>query len=108
VIFIVVRFKVADKYRDSFLEIVRPFTESTLAEPGNLWFEWARTVADPNEFVLMEAFRDAEAGAAHVQSQHFQDGLDAIRPTLTETPRIVNTEIAGAAEWSRMGELEID
>jgi len=42
-----------------------------------------------------------------VKSDHFRKGLDAMRPALVETPRILNTEIPGT-EWGRMGELQID
>ena len=51
--------------------LTREFTEATRAEPGNLWFDWSRSLDDPTEYVLVEAFRDGEAGAAHVQSEHF-------------------------------------
>ncbi|MFD6880728.1 putative quinol monooxygenase [Rhodococcus sp. NPDC060084] len=105
-IFIVVRFKVLSEHQDDWLATTADFTESTRKEPGNLWFDWSRSVDDPSEFVLVEAFRDEDAGAAHVKSDHFRNGLDAMRPVLAETPRILNTEIPGT-EWSRMGELEI-
>lgn len=105
-IFIVVRFRVRREYRDDWVALTKEFTESTRAEPGNLWFEWSRSVDDPSEYVLVEAFRDGEAGSAHVGADHFRKGLDAMRPALSETPRILHTEIPGV-EWSRMGELEI-
>jgi len=41
---------------------VRPFTEATRGEPGNLWFEWSRRVDDPHGFVLLEVFRHAQPG----------------------------------------------
>lgn len=106
-IFIVVRFKVRPEFQDSWLEITKEFTEATRAEPGNLWYDWSRNVDDPGEFILVEAFRDSAAGAAHVNADHFRKGLDAMRPALIETPRIINTEVPGT-EWSRMGELQID
>lgn len=105
-IFIVVKFKVRPDHQDDWLRRTAEFTAATRAEPGNLWFDWNRSVTDPSEFVLVEAFRDGEAGAAHVQSDHFRQGLEAMRPALAETPRILNTEIEGT-EWARMGELEI-
>ncbi|AQT79120.1 antibiotic biosynthesis monooxygenase [Mycolicibacterium litorale] len=105
-IFIVVRFPVLESHLDQWPALTAPFTEATRAEPGNLWFRWSRSLDDPNEYVLVEAFRDAEAGAAHVQSEHFRLGLQAMRPALRDTPRIVHTEMAGE-DWSRMGELEI-
>ena len=49
-----------------------PFTEVTRSKPGCLWFDWSRSLDDPNEYVLVEAFAGGEAGAAHVQSAHFK------------------------------------
>jgi hypothetical protein len=65
-------------------------------------FEWSHSLADVNEYVLVEAFRDSEAGAAHVNSDHFTEGLATMRPALSATPRIVHTEIEGE-DWSSMG-----
>jgi quinol monooxygenase YgiN len=86
--------------------LTEAFTDATRAEPGNLWFDWSRSLDDPNEYVLVEGFRDAAAGAAHVNSEHFRRGLEAMRPALSATPRILHTEMAGE-DCSQMGELEI-
>jgi quinol monooxygenase YgiN len=105
-IFIVVKFAVREEYQDEWPRITREFTEATRAEPGNLWFEWNRSVDDPAEYVLIEAFRDSRAGADHVGAEHFRKGLESMRPALNETPRIIHTEVP-TGEWARMGELEI-
>jgi quinol monooxygenase YgiN len=104
-IFITVKFKVRPEFTDGWLELVDDFTQATRKEPGNLWFEWSRSVSDPNEFVLVEAFKD-DAAAAHVKSDHFTAGLAAMRPAVVETPKIINFVVPGE-DWSRMGELEI-
>jgi len=52
------KFKAKPDWSDRWLDLVRDFTEATRAEPGNLWFDWSRSVEDPSEFVLVEAFRD--------------------------------------------------
>jgi quinol monooxygenase YgiN len=104
-IFITVKFKVRPEYVDGWLDLVDDFTQATRREPGNLWFEWSRSVDDPNEFVLVEAFQDDAAGA-HVGSDHFITAMQTMRPAIAETPRIINFVTPGE-EWSRMGELEI-
>lgn len=106
-IFIVVKFKVKPEYMDQWLEQVDTFTRATRAEPGNLWFEWSRSVEESDTFVLVEAFEDA-AGEAHVKSDHFKAGLEAMRPMIAQTPQIVSTKIEGAHGWSEMGELKVD
>jgi len=106
VIFIVVTFEVRPEYSDDWLTLVGPFTEATRAEPGNLWFDWSRDLEDPDRFVLLEAFRDAEAGAAHVGSAHFHEALALMPPLLRAVPRIVNVEVPGT-DWSRLAEMEL-
>jgi quinol monooxygenase YgiN len=105
-IFIVVKFPVKPEHADGFMDRVRDYTESTRVEEGNLWFEWSRSVEDPHEFVLVEAFRD-DAGEAHVNSEHFTAGLEAMRPALAATPKIVSRQVEGE-DWDRMGELQLD
>ncbi len=105
-IFIVVKFPVKPEYVESWPEHVAAFTAATRAEPGNLWFDWSRGVADPNEYVLVEAFQD-DAAEAHVNSDHFRAGLETMRPLLRHTPQIVSTTIEGQTGWSEMGELRI-
>lgn len=105
-IFIAVKFKVRPEHSDTWLSLVADFTEATRAEPGNLWFDWSRSVDDPNEFVLLEAFRDGDAGAAHVGSDHFKKAITVMPDALVETPRIINGELPGE-EWSLMGEMQV-
>ncbi|MCB5906319.1 putative quinol monooxygenase [Streptomyces pinistramenti] len=106
-IFIVVKFPVKPECVEEWRTRVDAFTEGSRAEPGNLWFEWSRSLEDPNTFVLVEAFQD-DAAAAHVNSEHFRAGLETMRPMLRHTPEIVSTVIEGATGWSAMGELTID
>jgi quinol monooxygenase YgiN len=105
-IFIVVKFTTLPEHRESWLSEVDAFTQATRAEPGNLWFEWSRSVDDPDQFVLVEAFRDGEAGGAHVGSEHFRAAMRLMPPMLAKTPEIVSTEVPGTG-WSEMGELTV-
>ncbi|GAB4098092.1 putative quinol monooxygenase [Sinomonas halotolerans] len=103
--FIVVKFETLPEYTEAFPQIVREFTESTRAEPGNLFFEWSRSLENPAEYVLVEAFTDEGAGP-HVQSEHFAAGLEAMRPCLARTPSIVSRQVDGSG-WDAMGELQV-
>ena len=106
-IFITARFRVRPEDADRWPEISRSFTEATRAEPGCLWFDWSRSIDDPTEYVLVEAFADGDAGAAHVHSDHFKAAQKELPPHLEETPRIVNFEVPGT-DWSELGELAVD
>ena len=106
-IFITAKFRVRPEDADRWPESAGPFPEATRSEPGNLWFDWSRSVEDPNEYVLVEAFADDEAGAAHVQSDHFKQAQRDLPPHLAETPRIVNAHVPGT-EWSQLGEMAVE
>ena len=105
-IFIVVKFLVKPEYVDRWLDLVAPFTAATRAEPGNLWFEWSRSVDTPNEFVLIEAFADGDAGRTHVESEHFAAAIVAMPEALLATPRIVS-QLVDQAGWNEMGEITV-
>jgi quinol monooxygenase YgiN len=106
-IFITAKFRVRPEDADRWPAIASSFTEATRAEPGNLWFDWSRSLDDPTEYVLVEAFADDEAGAAHVQSDHFRTARQELPNHLAETPRIVNFAVPGT-DRSDLGEMKVD
>ncbi|HEX5534214.1 MAG TPA: putative quinol monooxygenase [Actinomycetales bacterium] len=105
-IFITAKFRVRPEDADRWPEISREFTEATRAEPGCLWFDWSRSLEDPTEYVLVEAFRDGDAGAAHVQSDHFRQAQQDLPPHLAETPRVINVNVP-QDDWSELGEMAV-
>ncbi|QLQ36048.1 putative quinol monooxygenase [Micromonospora robiginosa] len=105
-IFITAKFRVRAADADRWPRIAADFTAATRAEPGCLWFDWSRSLDDPTEYVLVEAFRDDEAGAAHVQSAHFREAQRTLPPHLAETPRIVNATVP-QDDWSLLGEMAV-
>lgn len=105
-IFIVVKFTVRPEFAETWLPAVESFTTSTRKEPGNLWFDWSRSVDDPNRFVLLEAFEEGSAGSDHVGSDHFKAAMELMPSMLVKTPEIVNVQVPGRG-WSEMGELAV-
>jgi quinol monooxygenase YgiN len=103
-IFIAVKFTIRPDRSDDWLALVEDFTTATRQEAGNLFFEWSRSVDDPHQFVLLEAFQSPEAGASHVNSEHFKTAMAWIPEVIAKTPDIVNVEVPGD-DWSKMAEL---
>lgn len=103
-IFICVKWKIKPEYADQWPELAREFTEATRAEEGNLFFDWSRSVEDPTNYVLIEAFKD-DAAAAHVNSAHFAKAQADLPQYVTETPLVRNMQIEGD-HWDRLGEFE--
>lgn len=106
-IFITARFTVKPEHADQWTEISRAFTEATRAEEGCLWYDWSRSVEDPTVYVLVEAFRDGDAGAAHVSSVHFKQAQAELPAYLQRTPDIVHFEVDQDG-WSELGELAVN
>jgi quinol monooxygenase YgiN len=106
-IFITAKFQVKPESADRWPEIASDFTAATRAEPGCLWFDWSRSLTDPHEYVLVEAFRDEEAGAAHVGSDHFAAAQRELPQHLLHTPKVVSVSVDQDG-WSELGEMAVD
>ena len=105
-IFITAKFQILPEHAEAWPEIRREFTEATRAEDGCLWFDWSRSLEDPNEYVLVEAFRDGDAGGAHVNSGHFKAAQEKLPAYLAATPKIVSQSL-DQDDWSELGEMQV-
>ncbi|STC70003.1 putative quinol monooxygenase [Corynebacterium pilosum] len=105
-ILINVRFRPLPEHVEDFREKVADFTEASRAEDGCLFFDWFRNTDDPNEYILVEGFKD-DAAEAHVNSEHFKAAQELFPTLLTETPQIINTLIEGKTEWDEMAEFQV-
>jgi len=100
-IFIVVKWTIKPERSGNWLADVAEFTQGTRSEPGNISFEWSRSVDNPDQFVLVEAFQDGAAGA-HVNSDHFKAATVVLSESLAAVPEIINVEVPDG--WSRVAE----
>lgn len=105
-ILIVVKHPVRPEYADDWSTLVAPFTDGTRAEPGNISFEWSRSVDDPNVYLLVEAFKDGAAGVAHVNSEHFKAAVARMPDLLSARPQLIYADIP-ATDWVPMAEFEV-
>ena len=105
-IFIVVKFETKPEWTDRWPGLVASFTAATRAEAGNLWFEWSRSLDNPAEYVLVEAFRDTDAGGVHVNSDPFKRAMAELPQALKSTPKIISHTVE-ADGWSQMGEMSV-
>ena len=103
-IFIVVKWTIRPERSGEWLQLVDAFTRATRDEPGNIFFEWSKSVDSPHQFVLVEAFQNGEAGAAHVNSDHFKTAMAWMPEVVAQAPEIINVEVPGD-NWARMAEV---
>jgi len=66
--------------------IVKHLTElaaATRTEPKNLYYDFFRSPHDPDHFVILEQYSEADGLAVHRETEHFQRlGLGTIIPLL--------------------------
>lgn len=103
-IFIVVKFTVRPEYADEWLSRVDDFTRATRDEPGNIFFEWSRSVDNSDQFVLVEAFQD-DAAAAHVNSDHFKTAMSWMPDVVATVPDIISQQGVEGSGWGKMAEV---
>ena len=103
-IFIVVKWPVKPERSEEWLSLVDDFTRATRAEPGNIFFEWSRSVDDPHTYYLVEAFQD-DAGGAHVNSEHFKTAMGWLPDAVAAQPEIISISGVEGAGWGKMGEV---
>ena len=61
--------------------------QASAREPGVARFDILQQQDDPTRFVFIEAYRSAEAPAAHKETKHYQVWRDAVAPMMAE-PRV--------------------
>jgi quinol monooxygenase YgiN len=105
-IFITAKFTIKPEFADRWPEISKSFTEATRSEPGCMWFDWSRSLDNSNEYVLVEAFKDGDAGGAHVNSDHFKRAQKELPSHLVATPKIISF-VVPQDDWSDLGEMAV-
>ena len=106
-ILIVVKFPVRPERADEWAALAADYARAVNAEEGSLFFEWSRSVEDPDTFVCVEGFRDADAGAAHVgdrrTSRHF---VEQAPDLVAAQPQIIYVDAPDVSGWGPMGEIQ--
>jgi quinol monooxygenase YgiN len=67
-------------------------------------FDYYENAEQRGEFVLVETFRDGDAGAAHVATEHAQKFFPFMATVVSERPKINYQDLDGDA-WNEMAEV---
>lgn len=70
----------------AFIEVTRQNSVESLKEPGVARFDVVQQADDPTRFVLIEAYKTADAPAAHKETAHYAAWRDAVAPMM-QSPR---------------------
>jgi quinol monooxygenase YgiN len=69
-----------EQFKAATLENAR----NSIQEPGIAGFDIVQQQDDPTRFVLVEAYRTADAPAAHKETPHYAKWRDAVAPMMAE------------------------
>ena len=102
-IFVAIRIDVREDRREEFRSGIARYVDDVRGEPGNIDFTCFEDLGTPNRFAVLASYVDADAGSAHVASDHAKWFFGWLPTVVTETPRIVYQELPGEG-WSEMAE----
>ena len=105
-ILIVVKFPVRPDRAGDWEQLSARYTHAVRAEEGCLFFEWSTSLEEPETYVLVEGFRDAAAGEAHVQTEAFTDFVGAAPDLVAAQPQIIYVDAPDVPGWGPMGEIQ--
>ncbi len=105
-ILIVVKFPVRPDKADAWAQLSADYARAVNSEEGSLFFEWSRSVEEPDTWVCIEGFRDADAGAAHVGTDAFRRFVDRAPDLVSAQPQIIYVDAPDVSGWGPMGEIQ--
>ena len=88
---------------DEWLALADSYAKDVNSEDGCLFFQFARSLANENEFVCIEGFKDAQAGATHVKQPYVKRFFETA-PDLVSGSRRSSTSIrpmTASVRWAR-------
>jgi quinol monooxygenase YgiN len=90
---------------DTWLALAGSYAKDVNSEDGCLFFQFARSLTNDNEFVCIEGFKDAAAGATHVKQQHVKNFFEATPHLVATQPQIIYIDTPHDG-FGPMGEIQ--
>jgi quinol monooxygenase YgiN len=90
---------------DEWLEVANAYARDVNAEEGCLFFKFSRSLDDENEYICIEGFRDADAGASHVAQPHVKKFFETAPDLVSAQPQILYIDTPHDG-FGPMGEIQ--
>jgi quinol monooxygenase YgiN len=104
-ILINIKIPVRPEKTDEWLALADSYAKAVNAEEGCLFFQFSRSLTDENEYVCIEGFRDADAGAAHVKHDYVKDFFEKTPYLVSAQPQIIYIDTPHDG-FGPMGEIQ--
>ena len=90
---------------DDWLVLANSYARDVNSEDGCLFFQFARSLTDEDEFICIEGFKDADAGATHVKQPYVKRFFDLMPDLVSAQPQIIYIDTAHDG-FGPMGEIQ--
>jgi quinol monooxygenase YgiN len=104
-ILINIKFQIRPEKMDEWLALADSYAKDVNAEEGCLFFQFSRSLTDPNEFICIEGFTDAEAGGAHVKNSYAKRFFETAPGLVATQPQIIYIDTPHDG-FGPMGEIQ--
>lgn len=86
---------------DRFIDATSVNCRESIKEPGNLRFDLIRETADPNRFMLYEAYESEEAVVEHKNTSHYLKWRDTVQDFMAEPRKWIRYSIVEPKDRSQ-------
>jgi quinol monooxygenase YgiN len=105
VILITIKMQIRPDRMDQWLALADSYARDVNSEDGCLFFQFARSLTDDNEFICIEGFTDADAGGAHVKQPYVKKFFEAAPDLVAAQPQIIYIDTPHDG-FGPMGEIQ--
>jgi (4S)-4-hydroxy-5-phosphonooxypentane-2,3-dione isomerase len=86
---VMVDIHVKEQFLEAFIQASVENASNSLQEAGISRFDLIQDNADPKHFLLVEAYRDAQASASHKETAHYKKWRDTVEQMMAEPRKSV-------------------
>jgi quinol monooxygenase YgiN len=104
-ILINIKMQIRPEKMDEWLAVADAYAKDVNSEEGCLFFQFSRSLADENEFICIEGFKDAEAGGAHVKNSYVSKFFGDASDVVATQPQIIYIDTPHDG-FGPMGEIQ--
>lgn len=101
------KFPIRNDRLSEWEELSASYARDVSAEPGNVFFEFSRSIEEPGTYVCIEGFADADAGAEHMKQPHVSAFMSAMPDIVSAQPQIIYVDAGDQTSgFGPMGEIQ--
>ena len=104
-ILINIKMQIRPEKMDQWLSLADAYAKDVNSEDGCLFFQFSRSLTDDNEYVCIEGFTDAGAGAAHVSQPYVKRFFEVMPDLVATQPQIIYIDTPHDG-FGPMGEIQ--